>query len=156
MQNVVIRDAVLDDVSSCAQLIANQVSGDLEQWRKRFVTDLNDGNRRFFVAQAQEDIVGYGHSVLHTRPDEADPHASPSGYFLSGLLVAPDQRRNGIGTLLTIARLDALRDLTNVVYYLAESENTATIELHMRLGFVGVRPVNRDGVVHILFRLDTN
>ncbi|HUZ42534.1 MAG TPA: GNAT family N-acetyltransferase [Acidimicrobiales bacterium] len=136
--------------------MADHVSGNLEQWRNRFEADLYDGKRRFFVAQAQDDIVGFGHSVLHTRPDGADPQASPTGYFLSGLLVAPNHRRDGIGTLLTIARLNALRDLTNVVYFLAEPENTATIELHMRLGFVGVRNVNRDGVSHILFRLDTN
>ena len=152
--DVLIRNAVLEDLRSCAQLIADEELDDSEQWQKRFETDLNDANRRFFVALDDQKIVGYGHTVLHLRPEDADPDASPSGYFLSGLLVAPDHRRSRIGTLLTIARLEALREQTTVVFYLAVPENIATINLHTRLGFVGVRPVRRDGVTHQLFRLD--
>ena len=152
--DILIRNAVIEDMRSCAQLIADEELDDAESWQKRFETDLNDANRRFFVALVGQKIVGYGHSVLHLRPEDADPDASPSGYFLAGLLVAPDHRRSRIGTQLTIARLEALRELTTVVFYLAIPENIATINLHMRLGFVEVCPVKRDGVAHQLFRLD--
>lgn len=154
--DLLIRNAVNEDVRSCAQLIADEELDDAEKWQNRFETDLNDANRRFFVALVDQKIVGYGHSVLHLRPDDVDPDASPSGYFLAGLLVAPDHRGSRIGTLLTIARLEALRELTTVVFYLAKPGNIATINLHMRLGFVEVRPVKRDGVAHELFRLNCN
>jgi ribosomal protein S18 acetylase RimI-like enzyme len=149
----VIREATASDVYPCALLIASYESNDVEIWRERFGADLNDPHRQFFVGSYGEEIVGYGHAVRHTRPIDASSDSSPSGYFLSGLLVAPEYRRHGIGRLLTVARLQALKRVTKTVFYLAEPDNAATIQLHTHLGFVEERLVVREGKILLLFRL---
>lgn len=151
---MVIREAVYDDVRACAQLIAAHESDDVDAWQRRFEAAFKDVNRSFIVALAGEEVVGYGHTALHVRADDSDHDATPTGYFLSGLLVSPEYRRHRIGTRLTIARLEMLRGLTDVVYYVADPENIATIEMHTRLGFNQLRSVNRNGGTQILFRLD--
>jgi L-amino acid N-acyltransferase YncA len=70
------------------------------------------------------------------------------------LMVSPAHRRGGIGRLLTIARIDGLRQPTNIIYYRAESDNEATIDLHARLGFERVGIVPRDGKEFTLFSLE--
>jgi ribosomal protein S18 acetylase RimI-like enzyme len=152
---VLIREAVGEDVESCAQLIADQESEEVATWRQRFEENLQDANRQFLVAQHDELVIGYGHTVHYFRPEDASPAASPSGYFLSGLLVAPNFRRGGVGINLTIARLEVLRGLTDEVFYVADPANIATIELHRRLGFVELRSFERDHKRVLLFRLGT-
>ena len=105
------------------------------------------------MATVGDSVIGYGHTTLHSRTvDEEASH--PSGYFLSGLMISPDHRRKGIGTLLTIARIDMLRQVTDIIYYRAESDNKATIDMHSRLGFESVRIVLRDGKEFTLFSLE--
>jgi ribosomal protein S18 acetylase RimI-like enzyme len=152
---VLIREAVGEDIEPCAQLIAQQETEDVETWRQRFEENLQDANRQFLVALHDERVIGYGHTVHYFRPEDASLATSPSGYFLSGLLVAPNYRRDGVGTGLTIARLDVLRGLTDEVFYVADPANIATIELHRRLGFVELRSFERDQKRVLLFRLGT-
>jgi ribosomal protein S18 acetylase RimI-like enzyme len=124
-------------------------------WHERFVSDLHNSSRRYFVAESNEIVVGYGHTVRHERSVDASPDASPSGYFLAGVLVAREYRRAGIGKSLTSARLEALKDETNLVFYLADPKNEVTIALHRHFGFEEIRSVIRDDVRYLLFRLDT-
>jgi GNAT superfamily N-acetyltransferase len=56
-----------------------------------------------FVAKAGRQAVAYGR-VLRLAADEAGP-GTPAGYYLSGVLVDPAWRRQGIATELTRARL---------------------------------------------------
>jgi ribosomal protein S18 acetylase RimI-like enzyme len=149
-----IRPAVDSDLDQCARLRANDVSGDLEMWRERFTSDLHNAKRRFIVAEIGASVVGYGHTVRHERSPDAETDSSPSGFFLAGLLVAPEFRRDGIGSRLTSARLEALRAETKTVFYLADPENQATISLHRRFGFEEVRRVVRDDSSYLLFQLD--
>jgi len=69
-------------------------------------------------------------------------------------MVSPDHRRKGIGKLLTIARIDLLRQVTDIIYYRTESDNRVSIDLHSRLGFESVGTVLRDGKEFTLFRLE--
>ena len=150
---IVIRGAELSDLTASALLISNHESGALEDWQSRFERDLADPKRLFLVATVDDSVMGYGHTTLHSRTlDEEATY--PSGYFLSGLMVSPDHRRKGIGKLLTIARIDRLRQVTDIIYYRAESDNKATIDLHSRLGFERVGTVFRDGKEFILFSLE--
>ena len=151
--NVDIREATIADIPVCAAMIATQESGEVKYWQERFETDLTNPRRTFLVASFNDEVVGYGHTVLHDRVivDEA---SGPSGYFLSGLLVAPDHRRGGIGSQLTGARIDLLRPQTNLIYYYADPENEETISMHARLGFEKFRSMTRFGKQFALFRLD--
>jgi ribosomal protein S18 acetylase RimI-like enzyme len=149
-----VRAANDSDIDQCARLRANVDSGDVELWHERFASDLHNPTRRFLVADIGGTVVGYGHTVRHERSADAQRDSSPSGYFLAGLLVAPEYRRDGIGSRLTSARLEALSVETKTVFYLAEPENDATIGLHEKFGFEEVRPVVRENMRFLLFRLD--
>ncbi|MHB1087298.1 MAG: GNAT family N-acetyltransferase [Acidimicrobiales bacterium] len=151
--NVEIREATTSDIPACAVLIAAYESGEVKYWQERFEIDLANPRRTFLVASFNDEIVGYGHTVLHDRvvTDEA---SGPRGYFLSGVLVAPELRRSGIGTQLTGARIDHLRTKTDLIYYYADPENEETISMHARLGFEEFSSISRFGKEFTLFRLD--
>ena len=154
MSDVVhVRDADTEDLAACAQLNAERHSDLVELWYERFENDLHNPLRRFLVATINDRVIGYGHTVEHVR-EGGDVDASPSGYFLAGLLVSPHYRRTGVGTRLTTARLNILRNQTDVVYYLADPLNRATIEMHSRLGFTTVGPVMRQGKQFILYECE--
>jgi ribosomal protein S18 acetylase RimI-like enzyme len=150
---IVIRNAEPFDLTACALLISNHESGDLEDWQSRFEKDLANPQRLFLVASVNDSILGYGHTAFHSGTSEEGAAANPSGYFLSGLMVSPAYRRGGIGRLLTIARVDKLRQQTDIIYFRAEPDNKATIDLHARLGFERVGIVLRDGKEFALFSL---
>ena len=151
---IVIRSAEPQDLVACAVLISNHESGTLDDWRSRFEGDLANPRRLFLVATLDDFVVGYGHTTLHSRTSEEDVTTSPSGYFLSGLMVAPDHRREGVGKLLTIARIEKLSEVTDTIYYRAEPDNKATIELHSRLGFKSIGTVRSGGKHFTLFNLE--
>lgn len=146
--------AVSSDLEACAQLISNHKGGVLTDWISRFWADLANPGRHFLVATIDGSVVGYGHTVLHVRSPGARVDSGPPGYFLSGLLTAPGQRRKGIGTLLTIARIDELRRVTDTIYFRTEPGNRASIDLHSRLGFTQVGTVQREGREFSLFKLE--
>jgi len=106
------------------------------------------------VATISDSVVAYGHTTFHSRTSDNGVNAGPSGYFLSGLLVSPGFRRQGLGTLLTSARIDELRQVTDVIYYRTEPDNQATIDVHSKLGFKEVGAVHRDGRDFMLFCLE--
>ena len=151
---IVIRKAKSNDITACASLISSHVSGDLEEWQSKFEQDLANPQRLFLDATVNDLVVGYGHTTFHTDALEDGAKSSPTGYFLSGLLISPAHRRQGLGERLTVARIDEMRQVTNVIYYLAEPDNLATIELHSRLGFQRIGSVERDEQGYSLFRLE--
>jgi ribosomal protein S18 acetylase RimI-like enzyme len=154
MSGAVIRKATPSDVDACALLISSHESGPFEDWRSRFEQDLANPRRHFLVATIDDVVVAYGHTTFHAHTARSEARAIPSGYFLSGLLVSPSHRREGLGTLLTVARIDELRQVTDTIYYRAEPGNHATIDMHSRLGFEKVGTVNRDGRDFTLFCLE--
>jgi ribosomal protein S18 acetylase RimI-like enzyme len=138
--SLLVRDATTEDLDTTAALIDSEAGGGIELWRERFAEALADPMRHFLVAVVDEKIVGFGQSRLVTRSSVADAQR-PEGWYLSGLTVAPWARRRGVGTLLTQARINRLRDLTDSVFYAAEEENEPTLILHRRLGFVPIGTV---------------
>ena len=152
--DIVIRKATLADLPASARLISGHESGDIEDWQSRFEQDLANPQRLFLVATIDNVLVGYGHTTFHTRPSDGEVNESPTGYFLSGVMVSPDHRRQGVGTLLTTARIDELRRVADMVYYLAESDNQATIHMHARLGFEKIGSVERNGRGLVVFSLE--
>lgn len=85
---------------------------DVGIWFERFPNDLANPLRRFLVTAIHNEVVGYGHTVRHSAQTDDPGDSNPVDYFLAGLLISPFHRRQGIGTRLTIARLDRLSTVT--------------------------------------------
>jgi ribosomal protein S18 acetylase RimI-like enzyme len=140
--SLTVRDATAEDLHATAAIIATDVAGEVEDWCTRFAEALADSTRLFMVAEVEGVIVGFGHARFVAR-DPAGGSGPPGGWYLSGVTVAPEYRRRGIGLALTTERLKRLRG--EVVHYAAEPENMATIALHERLGFAACGPVTLPG-----------
>ncbi|AQP51342.1 GNAT family N-acetyltransferase [Tessaracoccus flavescens] len=74
-------------------------------------------------------LIGVAKTHLHV---DDDPPA-PAGHYLGGIVVDPAWRRRGVGTALTLARLDWVSQRAAAVYYFTNVRNAASLALHARL-----------------------
>ncbi len=93
------------------------------------------------VAEFERRIVGFGKTGTLRPPPGAPANCIPEGCYLTGLVVAPELRRRGVGHELTHHRLERIFEHEPVAYYFATAINRPTIALHERLGF---REIARD------------
>ncbi|MBM2621956.1 GNAT family N-acetyltransferase [Actinoplanes sp. LDG1-06] len=128
-----VREAVPDDIPGCLDLVESVLKLDREPWRKKL-----SESTMLHVAEEAGRIVGYARATFWTPPDDAPANAAPSGWYLMGLVVAPEQRRRGVGRALTRVRLEAIAERASEVWYFASARNQSSIDLHTRLGFVEV------------------
>jgi ribosomal protein S18 acetylase RimI-like enzyme len=93
--------------------------------------DLSPQLASYCVAVACDQIAGYG-KLRHFT----DLPGVPDGYYLGGVVVGPQWRRRGIGSLLTTHRIEAAWAAgAETVYYFANSRNEASISMHLGFGF---------------------
>ena len=130
-----VRGAHSDDLEVCARLIVSRTGGSVEARRERLLVDLQSTDRYVAVACAGDEVVGYGGVIRHQVAAGDPPDTAPSGYYLIGLIIAPDWRRRGIGELLTRDRLRWTAERTDHVYTFASLANAAILDLHERFGF---------------------
>lgn len=104
-------------------------------------------------------LIGVAKTHLHV---DDDPPA-PAGHYLGGIVVDPAWRRRGVGTALTLARLDWVSQRAAAVYYFTNVRNAASLALRARLDFEqvarahtirGVSADEPEGEL-VLHRLDT-
>lgn len=108
-----------------------------------------DPLRLVMVAEVDSVVAGYGRARYDETPDGMQPESFPEGWYLSGVLVAPEFRRYGIGLELTRKRIAWIRDRAQVVRFHTSATNLASIAMHEKLGF---KEVNRDIVVTTRYR----
>ena len=131
-----IRRADEADIEQCvaiAALAATERSD--EAWRDALRRDAEHPEHLLVVAESNGAIVGYGRAALFEPGADAPADAAPGGYYLTGLLVAPEERRRGIAMALTQARLDWIGGRAADAWFFANARNAASIELHRRFGF---------------------
>ena len=124
--------------------------------------ELESPDRWLWVAIAQADAADHARPVAYARLRLADISTEPPiGYYLSGVVVDPGHRGQGVGGQLIGARMDfAWSAGAPALYYFANSRNTASIAMHAKFGFREVkRPFRFPGVafedgVGVLFRLE--
>jgi len=156
--NVAIHTLTPNDVSACADLAAEREGGDVVTWSAVFERRLALMSAKTFVASAPQ-VVGYGNVEYLDATEHDGWFGAPNGWYLTGLVVAPDWRRHGVGRALTLARLDWVRARTQTVWFFANTQNGASIKLHEGLGFVQVTTDFNIGVpftggTGVLCRLD--
>ena len=130
-----VRPARSEDLRVCAELIVSRTGGPVEKRRQKLVADLEHPDRYTVVACADDLVVGYASVFRHDLTPEHPAGTAPSGYYLVGLIIAPDWRRQGIGELLTLDRMRWTASRADTIWYFANVANGATLDLHQRLGF---------------------
>jgi ribosomal protein S18 acetylase RimI-like enzyme len=119
---------------------------------------LEDAGRLVMVAEHDGQVHGYGSATFLDAgaPDGTDP----SGWYLTGVVVAPPSRRHGLGTQLTSVRLEALARVADTAWYFVNAKNQASIALHAKFGFIEharserIAGVDFNGGEGTLFRCD--
>jgi ribosomal protein S18 acetylase RimI-like enzyme len=155
-----IREGGEADLEDCAVLASlAERERPTGQWREALRRDLEGLEHVLVVAEAGQAIVGYGRARLFERAPDAAADTVPHGFYLTGVFVLPEQRRRGIARALTQARLDWIGERADEAWYFTNARNTASIDLHRRLGFEEVTRrfsfpgLTFDGGEGILFRL---
>lgn len=149
---LVLRRAGPRDVTGIARLAHARDGGELRlhvAGGERDVAAMEAGAERgLWVASVHDDVLAYARAARFVPEPDAPSGTAPAGWYLTGLVVAPEHRRCGIGEALTLARIGFLAGRTDVIRYFANARNLATIALHGRLGFVEVtRRFTYPGVV---------
>jgi len=135
---MLVRPATSDDIAACVSLALSHSGGEAEEWRVRLARELSDPDCLVVVAVVAGEVVGYGRAAWFEPPPGAAANVAPSGYYLVGLVVAPEARRRGVGRALTEARLAWIESRATEAWYFANARNEASLELHRQLGFVEV------------------
>jgi ribosomal protein S18 acetylase RimI-like enzyme len=161
---LMIRTAEARDLTALAMIAAEREGSTQTAQLKLFENHLSHqetGQSMTLVAEVAGMVAGFGKcAYCKPPPEDALANAAPDGWYLTGVIVAPQFRRRRIGHQLTQARLQWLARRTSKVYYVASAQNRVTIELHRQLGFVEVTrdfsfpKVTFTGGVGILFEMD--
>lgn len=156
------RKAISSDAGRIAELIANEYGHSKQMYVQRTLEDLKYSSARMVcVAEREGKIIGYGRAKLFKGNHY--PHPGPMGWYLMGLIVQPNERRNGVGNALIDFRLNLISKISPSVFYCTNTMNTSSIELHKKFGFKeidrgeGFLSVNFDrefSDTGILYRLD--
>lgn len=115
---------------------------------------IDDPLRRIVVAFDGAAIIGW--AKTHHYDETEGP--APAGHYLGGVSVHPAYYRRGLGTRLSIDRLEWIWRRESTAYYIANQRNAASRELHQLLGFAEVICAPRlhglefDGGVGVLYR----
>ncbi|WP_091707479.1 GNAT family N-acetyltransferase [Microbacterium sp. cf046] len=121
-----IRQARVDDLADVAVVCDASARA---RWTERMLSPNED--RVALVAVTGGVVVGAAKTHFHGEPDGE----APAGHYLGGLVVAPGFRRRGVGSSLTIARLDWIWARAGRVCYFTDETNVASIRMHEALGF---------------------
>lgn len=162
LADVAIRRGSGDDAEATGRLAAEREGDAPERWTDIHARKLSNPDHCLVVAQAGDTMVGFGW-VSYLRPGASAGRNAPDGWYLSGMVVAPDMRRRGVGRMLTEARIACVLEHSNEVLYVVSATNRASRDLHESLGFTevtsdfvlpGVVFGNNDGILCRLGRDD--
>jgi ribosomal protein S18 acetylase RimI-like enzyme len=136
-----IRPAAIADLPAASCLAVAERGGEDAQWRVRLAADLADPDACLLVAETDGEVRAYCRARRFDPPPDTPANVAPAGYYLTGLLVAPEYRRRGIGEQLTRARMAWTAERATEIWFFANAANRASLLLHQDLGF---REVTRD------------
>ncbi len=146
------------DLAALAQL-AEAHSGVSGGWTERFEADLSGDGRVLVVAGVERSLAGYGRVRWFSPSPRSPADTAPAGWYLGGLVVAPEWRGCGAGAALTRVRLEWVAERADEVWYYANARNVVSLALHAAVGFeevtrdFSVPGVSFEGGVGVLCRL---
>lgn len=138
--SIEVREATLDDVDAIARLIAERHERELEKTRATVEKEVRHTTprgveNRLFVAEDAGRVAGFGRVALQRPGVHHHPAEMPEGWYLIGVIVAPDARRRGIGEALGRHRLAWIRERADAAFSFINRENWASRDLLLALGF---------------------
>lgn len=136
LEGLAVRPATKADMDACGALAARAGGGDAAEWTGRLSLQF-DEHGVIFVAHHEGELVGFAR-VSWLTPASSGGHGAPDGWYLSGMVVAPEYQRRGIGTRLTEARIAWALERADAVHYVVAASNPASRLLHNRLGFTEI------------------
>ncbi|BCW50331.1 N-acetyltransferase [Arthrobacter sp. StoSoilB13] len=139
---LLIRPALENDVAAMAgvEVAAGRTSaGAASRFEAAIRAAISDPRRLVLVAETPADVpwnpgsavVGWAKTHFH----DYDAGPAPAGYYLGGITVAPDFRRQGVAAALTEKRLEWIWARTDEAWYVVNARNAASLKLHQRWGF---------------------
>jgi ribosomal protein S18 acetylase RimI-like enzyme len=134
---IAIRPLQSADLSAAASIIALCSDGDVAHQLALLGRRLARGRTddALIVAELAGRIAGVGRVSYFEPAEDAPPNAAPSGYYLLGVNVDPQQRRRGVGKALTAARIAWISKRAPVAWFFTGASNVASIRLHEAFGF---------------------
>lgn len=140
--HLVVRPAAAVDCASIAAIEHERdVEVDVADAEARCRIQVADPNVCLVVAIVDTDICGFGRAGRVEPAADAPTNSAPAGWYLLGLIVRDQWRRQGIGRRLTEARLEWLAERTTEAFYFVNARNRVSLDLHEGLGF---RELTRD------------
>ncbi len=159
-----VRPATVADLEALTAIAHAREGGEAAQHRARFAAELERsavaGDAQVLAAWVGDELAAFGRCGRLLPPADAPANCIPAGWYLTGVVVSPPHRRQGVASALTHARVVWLFERTDRVYYFVNNRNLASIALHAALGF---REIARDiwapvrqftGGVGLLYALD--
>ena len=137
--DLLIRTALPSDVAALAGIEAAREGGEPAAHAaklEKLLASSAAGQARVLAAQHGSRLVGIAKITRFTPPPDSPSNIAPAGWYLSGVIVAKDYRRRGIGRRLTQARLNWIAERDRAAYYFSNARNNASIDLHRAFGFV--------------------
>lgn len=128
----IVRAATGSDIAGIIRVneLSDRATGSAESYREA----MSDPLRLVVVAECGGDLAGWGKTHFWPYTDGL----APAGHYLGGLTVLPSCRRQGIGTLLTRERLAWIWERSEDAWYVVNTCNLASIEMHRAGGFAPV------------------
>ncbi len=134
-----VRPARPEDAAAIARISAEREGLDEDEIRPRVLGELTaDGmgtEHHVFVAEVDRQVVGYGRIRDLTHADHGLPEVLREGWYLTGVVVAPEFRRRSLGAALTRARIEWVRARATEVHFVTNLRNHTSIDLHAAFGF---------------------
>ena len=100
LADVVIRPAALQDATALSRIDASRQDGDpaaiVEQIEKAIKAAGETSQRLILVAERDASVLGFGKVSYFNPPENAPDNVAPSGWYLSGVIVAPDTAAAGL------------------------------------------------------------
>jgi GNAT superfamily N-acetyltransferase len=135
---VIVREATSQDVEGCVALADLVSDGSSVDWSELFRHNVEHHDRYLVVAQAGDELIGYGRTAWFEPDGAAPPNAAPAGYYLIGLVVDPSWRRRGVASAIIRARLAWVAQRACEAWYFSDVRNRVSIQLHERAGFTTI------------------
>jgi ribosomal protein S18 acetylase RimI-like enzyme len=138
---VSVRAATLADVPAVAALFCEQHGGAAAETAPHIADHFEliaEGLPDYVcVAEIDSVVVGFG-KCGHRAMGDLGAVNLPDGFYLAGIYTTPRFRRRGVGHHVTVHRLQWIAAHADAAFYFTDTDNEASIALHVDMGFVEV------------------